>query len=96
MNYKHLKNNNMKTSGQVLIGILCAASAGVLIGMLIAPEKGEDLRKDIKSSANDLMDKLSSLLMQGKNEFDNIEATAENESAELKDEAIKAYKKAKA
>jgi len=42
----------MKT-GSILIGIIAAATAGVLVGMLIAPEKGEDIRKNIKNTVGD-------------------------------------------
>ena len=36
----------MKNSGNIFIGILAAATAGVVIGMLIAPEKGDDHRQN--------------------------------------------------
>ena len=43
----------MTSRNKVLLGILGAAAAGVVIGMLIAPEKGKDMRKKIKKTAGD-------------------------------------------
>lgn len=46
------KNNNSNGVGK----ILGAAALGTAAGVLLAPKKGEDTRKDIKNKANELMD----------------------------------------
>jgi gas vesicle protein len=56
----------MTTRNKVLLGILGAAAAGVVIGLLIAPEKGSDTRKKIKNTAGDWADNLGSLWNKGK------------------------------
>ena len=56
----------MKNSGRLFIGIIAAATAGVIIGMLIAPEKGEEFRNNIKEAAGDWTKKLGELLAEGK------------------------------
>ena len=56
----------MKNSGSFFVGIIAAATAGLIIGILIAPDKGERLRKNIKESAGDWTKKLSDLLVEGK------------------------------
>ncbi|MEI9942701.1 MAG: YtxH domain-containing protein [Chitinophagaceae bacterium] len=56
----------MSTRNKVLLGILGAAAAGVVIGLLIAPEKGKDMRKKIKNTAGDWADNLSHLWTSGK------------------------------
>jgi gas vesicle protein len=56
----------MTTRNKVVLGILGAAAAGVVIGLLIAPEKGKDMRKKIKKTAGDWADNLTSLWDQGK------------------------------
>ena len=56
----------MKNSANFFIGIVAAATAGVIIGMLIAPEKGEEFRKNIKETAGDWTKKLGDLLAEGK------------------------------
>jgi gas vesicle protein len=90
----------MKNSANIFLGILGAATAGVIIGMLIAPEKGEDLRVKLKDSAADFAKRLSDLVAQGKERFDNVRTKAMEEADAYKDdvksEATNAYRKAKA
>ncbi|RYY56869.1 MAG: YtxH domain-containing protein [Chitinophagaceae bacterium] len=56
----------MSTKSKVLIGILGAAAAGVVIGLLLAPEKGKDTRKKIRDTAGDWADNLSGLWQKGR------------------------------
>jgi len=85
----------MKNSANIFLGILGAATAGVIIGMLIAPEKGEDLRKNFKGTAGDLAKKLGNLLDQGKGHYEALKSKALEEADEFKHEAKHSYKKAK-
>ena len=86
----------MKTSVNIFLGILGAATAGVVVGMLIAPEKGEDLRNNMKESASDLIKKLNNLILEGKEEYEVLKSSAQQEADELRAEVTNAYKKAKA
>jgi len=74
----------MKNSGKVLIGILGAAAAGVVIGMILAPQKGKDLRKDITKSAGDVVQKLSDLLTKGKEKYDELRSMVSEKSDDVK------------
>jgi gas vesicle protein len=56
----------MSTQSKVLLGILGAAAAGVIIGMLVAPEKGTDTRKKLRKTAEDWADSMSHLWARGK------------------------------
>jgi gas vesicle protein len=56
----------MTTKSKVLLGILGAAAAGVVIGLLIAPEKGKDMRKKIRKTADNWADNLGHLWSRGK------------------------------
>jgi gas vesicle protein len=56
----------MSTRSKVLLGIVGAAAAGVIVGLLIAPEKGTDTRKKIKKTAGEWADNFTSLLAKGK------------------------------
>lgn len=51
----------MTKNSKVALGIFGALAAGVVIGMLVAPEKGKDLRLKIKKNASDWTDQLSHL-----------------------------------
>ena len=62
----------MSTGTKVFLGILGAAAAGVAIGMLIAPEKGSEMRTRIKKSAGDWIDNLSNLFIKGKEELEEM------------------------
>jgi len=74
----------MTTGTKVVLGILGAAAAGVVIGMLIAPEKGSEMRTRIKKSAGDWIDNLSNLFVKGKEE---LEEMAEDTGSKLKSAA---------
>jgi gas vesicle protein len=75
------------TTTKVILGILGAAAAGVVIGMLVAPEKGSDLRKNIKSTADDWVDELSQWIGKGKEYIDEVKNRAAEEAGSLKAEA---------
>lgn len=56
----------MSNRNKILLGILGAAAAGVVIGLLVAPEKGKDVRKKIKRTAGEWADNLTQLWANGK------------------------------
>jgi len=60
----------MTTTTKVALGILGAAAAGVVIGLLIAPEKGAEIRNRIKRTAGEWADNLSHLFSDSKEELD--------------------------
>jgi gas vesicle protein len=70
----------MNTNSKVLLGILGAAAAGVVIGMLVAPDKGDETRKKLKKTASDWADSLSHMWERGK-------GAAEEGMQEAKDKA---------
>ena len=77
----------MKNSGSIFIGIIAAATAGVIIGMLIAPEKGEDLRKNIRDKADDWTKKLGKLMAEGNEELKSLKSSDGEGVNEIKNEA---------
>jgi gas vesicle protein len=54
----------MKNQKTLIIACLAAATAGVAIGMLIAPDKGENLRKNVKKTVGDFANRLSDMLQE--------------------------------
>ena len=71
----------MTKNAKVALGAVGILAAGVLIGMLIAPEKGKDLRLKLKKNADKWGDQLSHLFHK---------AGKEDIKTELKDKVNKA------
>jgi gas vesicle protein len=68
----------MTTGTKVLLGILGAAAAGVVIGLLVAPDKGSETRKRIAKTTGDWADQVSSFFKNGREEFENLKDKARN------------------
>ena len=64
----------MTTRSKIILGLVGAAAAGVVIGLLIAPEKGADLRQKVKDTARDWAGQLGDLFANAKGEFDNLKS----------------------
>lgn len=58
----------MTTTSKIVLGITGALAAGIVIGLLIAPEKGSELREHIKKTAGDILEKGKDILGKGKRE----------------------------
>ena len=59
---------------------------GVGIGMLLAPEKGEDTRESIAETAGNLKDKFNRLVGRAGAHIDDLKGMLENEVSGLSDE----------
>ena len=75
----------MSTKTKVVLGILGAAAAGVVIGLLIAPEKGTEMRKRVKKTAGDWADQLTSLFNSGREEYEGLKEKAKSMKANAED-----------
>ena len=62
----------MTTKTKVILGLAGAVAAGVIVGLLVAPEKGTDMRKKVGDTANDWAGRLSDLFTKAKGEVDNF------------------------
>ena len=56
----------MNSTTRFALGILGAAAAGVVIGLLIAPEKGSEMRQRVKKTAGEWADNLTHMFNHGK------------------------------
>ncbi|KAF2335088.1 YtxH domain-containing protein [Flavobacterium daemonense] len=77
----------MKASNTIL-GIVGAAAAGALLGVLFAPDKGSETRKKIKDKSKDYGDNL-------KTKFDGIVDTIKSNGKELVDEGKSKFNQVK-
>ena len=57
---------------QLTLGILAGAAAGFVLGVMLAPKKGSDFRKDINSSLDDLTSKVSDLFSEGRDKLSRV------------------------
>ena len=77
----------MTTKSQIILGLVGAAAAGVLIGLILAPEKGQDFRNKLKQTAGDWADHLTDLFANAKGEFENLKGKATREAKNMANEA---------
>ena len=59
-----------------------AAAVGAVIGMLVAPEKGSDLRRKITDRTGDWTTQLSDLLAQGKEQLNSLKNRGTSSTSE--------------
>jgi gas vesicle protein len=79
---KFLKRKCMTSNTKIILGMLAAAAAGAAIGIFLAPEKGSELRRKIKTGIDEVMEDVAELLAIGKDELKNMYAGAEEEMKE--------------
>ena len=71
---------------KILVGVLTAVAAGVAIGLLLAPAKGEETRQMISDTASNLKKKLRRIRTTAKSEIDDLKEVFENEIDGLQDD----------
>jgi gas vesicle protein len=62
----------MSTNSKIILGVLGAAAAGVAIGLLLAPEKGTEMRKKLADTAEGWADHLTDLFANAKGDIENL------------------------
>jgi gas vesicle protein len=62
----------MTTRTKVILGIVGAAAAGAAIALLLAPEKGSDLRTRISKTTGSWADQLTDVFANAKGEIKNL------------------------
>jgi gas vesicle protein len=76
----------MNTTGKFVLGLLGAAAAGTVIGLLIAPDKGTETRKKMIEGVGKFAIDLANLLQSGKDELAKAGETAVQEAEGIKDD----------
>jgi len=85
----------MNSSTKVIIGIVGAAAAGAVIGMLLAPDKGSEIRRKVKDTANDWACQLADLFAEGKSELNNLKNKASRTAKDLQNQVEERYNNVK-
>jgi gas vesicle protein len=68
----------MKSKTKIALGLLGAVAAGVIVGLMVAPEKGSETRKKIKKTTGSWVDQLGNILSQGQEAAENVRENAKN------------------
>ncbi len=64
----------MSSKTKLVLGLVGAAAAGVIVGLLLAPDSGNETRKKIKGTAGDWTSHLSDLFSSAKEEMGNLKS----------------------
>ena len=76
----------MRDSGKVLGALLLGAAAGAALGLLLAPEKGSEMRKKIMETGDDLIGELTDKIEEGKKALNDLKDRAMNKAVEKGEE----------
>ena len=85
----------MNSTSKTILAVMGAAAVGAIIGMLVAPEKGSDLRRKITDATGDWTTQLSDLLAQGKEQLNNLKNKVSSETPNYTSEAEERFKNIK-
>ena len=83
-----LKLKIMKTTKTVLVGLLAGVTAGALLGVLLAPDKGTETRRKIISKSGELADGL-------KDKFNDFVDRSTTKTESIRQEAETQFAKGK-
>ena len=72
----------MTTKSKIILGLVGAAAAGVVVGLLLAPEKGTEIRSRISSKANGWAEHLTDLFADAKGELKNLRSRGKSMASE--------------
>ena len=65
----------MSNTSKLILGLLGAVAAGVAIGLLVAPEKGSEMRKKVRKTTGEWADTLSNLFNKAKDGVEEVSDT---------------------
>ncbi|WPQ62155.1 YtxH domain-containing protein [Chitinophaga sancti] len=71
---------------KLIYGALAGLAAGVAIGILTAPDSGEETRKRIRRSAHDVNNRFRRIVGKGADGLSELKYIFENETTGLKDD----------
>lgn len=71
--------------GDSLFAFVAGAAAGLTLGLLFAPEKGEDTRRKLKETVGDAVDSARARARLARMELDDLKAELKDQAEDLKD-----------
>jgi gas vesicle protein len=88
-------HKDMNKKSKIILGILGAAAAGAVIGMLVAPDSGSDMRKKISKAASDFAEDLTKAIVSGRDQVSDAKDTFLKEAKGLGSDAAARYSRVK-
>ncbi|MGC1241195.1 MAG: YtxH domain-containing protein [Chryseosolibacter sp.] len=85
----------MNSTSKTILAVMGAAAVGAVIGMLVAPEKGSDLRRKITDATGDWTTQLSDLLAQGKEQLNSLKNKATSQASSYTSEGEERFNSVK-
>lgn len=61
----------MSNPNRIILGLIGAAAIGVVVGILLAPDKGGEIRKKIAEKATDIASRIGEMISTGKEKMDD-------------------------
>jgi gas vesicle protein len=75
----------MSARTKFILGLVGAAAAGVVVGLLLAPDSGTATRKKITSTAGDWGSQLGDLFSSAKDSVDNLKKKGSKAASQAND-----------
>ena len=72
--------------GDSLFAFVAGAAAGLTLGLLFAPEKGEETRRKLKDAAGDAVDSIKDRAGSAKTEIEELKAELKDKSEDLRED----------
>ena len=72
--------------GDSLFAFVAGAAGGLTLGLLFAPEKGEDTRRKLKETVGDAVDSARARARLARMELDDLKAEWKDQAEDLKDD----------
>lgn len=72
--------------GDSLFAFVAGAASGLTLGLLFAPEKGEDTRRKLKETVGDAVDSARARARLARMELDDLKAELKDQAEDLKDD----------
>ena len=72
--------------GDSLFAFIAGAAAGLTLGLLFAPEKGEETRRKLKETAGDAVDSIRNRAEFAKTEIEELKAELKDRTEDLKED----------